>query len=268
MVRMVTKNPKRPGEEELDPDQVDALVKQIRPNIIILPAAMANVNLCEKEPELGIKNNVQIVKNFIHSIHANKLKSKIVFFSTDYLFDGKYGPYSEDAQPTPLNQYGKIKLMCEQELIKSKLDYLIIRTTGVFGWEMQRKNFVYRVLDTLSAGKELTVPNDQIYNPTYVIDLAANVLSLLKRNEKGIFHVAGPSFMDREKWTIMIADAFSLDKKLIVGKPTEFFNDVAKRPLKGGLKIDKIRSLGMDMRLPQDALIDMKARKLLDDKYD
>src|SRR3989338_3835167 len=136
------------------------------------------------------------VKNVIDALQKTT-RGKMVFFSTDYLFDGKDGPYSEDAKPNPLNVYGKLKLECEQEIQKSGLDYLIIRTTGVFGREIQRKNFLYRVTETLTRGDDLVIPNDQFANPTYVKDLVSATTNLLEMGKNGIYNVAGPEIMPR-----------------------------------------------------------------------
>jgi dTDP-4-dehydrorhamnose reductase len=249
-----------------DAAQTDAVVGKIRPDVLVLPAAMANVNLCEKEKETAYRNNVGIVRNCIAALKKTG-KGKIVFFSTDYLFDGKDGPYAEDARPNPINYYGKLKLMCEQELASSGLGYLILRTTGVFGWEKQRKNFLYRVLDTLGAKKELVIPNDQFATPTYVRDLVAAAMRLLELGKSGIYNIVGPEFVARDALAKRFAAFFGLETSLILAKPTSSFNDLAPRPLKAGFKAGKIAELGIRMRGIDEALRDMQARKAEDDAY-
>lgn len=247
-----------------DEAQVRSLIGKLKPSLLILPAAMANVNRCEKERDIAWKNNVGIVQNFLKVLDK---ACTIVFFSTDYLFDGKEGPYSEDAPPRPLNYYGQLKLECERAIEQSGHPYLIIRTTGIFGWEMQRKNFMYRVLDTLGSGKELVIPNDQWANPVYVKDLVGAVLQLLEKKQAGIFHVSGPEWMPRDKLAHIFASFFRLDESKIVARPTSFFQDTASRPLKGGLKIDKILALGIKPRTVQNALMDLVVHKNEEDRY-
>lgn len=247
-------------------NEVYDAVNKIKPKTLILPAALSNVNRCEVEHEIAYKNNVEVVKNFINAL-SNSTHAKIVFFSTDYLFDGTSGPYSEDAQPNPINFYGKLKLMCEKEIISSGLDYLIIRTTVVFGWEMQRKNFLYRVIDTLKNNKELFVPNDQYGNPTYVRDLVYAVDFLLEKDYSGIYNIVGDDYINREIFAKKIALFFGLDENLIVGKPTPYFKDVSPRPLLGGLKTDKIHKIGITMKNVEESLSDMQERKFEDDVY-
>ncbi len=247
-------------------DEVLNIVNKFKPTTVILPAALSNVNLCEVERERAYKNNVGVVKNFINSLDKSTPK-KIVFFSTDYLFDGTEGPCSEDVHPNPLNFYGKLKLMCEQEIISSQLDYLIIRTTLVFGWEMQRKNFLYRVIDTLKDNRELIIPNDQYGNPTYVKDLIYATQWLLEKGYHGIYNVVGNEYINRETFAKKIALFFGLDQNLVIGKSTSYFKEVSPRPMLGGLTNDKILKLGIKMKNVEEALSDMQERKFEDDVY-
>ncbi|MBU0591473.1 MAG: SDR family oxidoreductase [Candidatus Micrarchaeota archaeon] len=246
--------------------EIDTLFSKIKPDVAIFPAAMPNVNKCETEPEEAEKLNLGILKNVLEAMKKHGGR-KIVFFSTDYLFDGKDGPYSEDAPVKPLNEYGRIKLKCEEAIKQSGLEYLIIRTTGIFGWEKNRKNFLYRVLDNLSQGKKLELPDDQYATPVYVKDLAAATLKLLELDKNGVYNVCGPDFLNRVELANLFADAFDLDKTLISGKKTSEFQNVAPRPLRCGLKIDKITALGIRMMRIKEALVDMKKNKEKDDAY-
>lgn len=243
---------------------VSEIVGELEPSLIILPAAYANVNGCETDKELAHKNNVGIVKNVLDAAGGN---AKLVFFSTDYLFNGKSGPYDEEAAPHPLNYYGKLKLECEKLIVSSGKPHLIVRTTGIFGWEAQKKNFLYRVMDTLGAGKPLELPNDQFANATYVRDLVAATLELLDMKKSGVYNVAGSEIFSKEQLAREYAGFLKLNTSLIVGKPTTAFPSIAPRPLKGGLKIGKIEALGIRMRKVKDALADMMKRKRLDDSY-
>lgn len=247
-------------------EELDEALDKLKPELVIVPAAMPNVNKCEQEPELSHKNNVELIENVITTMKKYDGR-KIVLFSTDYLFNGKNGPYSEDETPNPLNIYGKHKLECEKEIIASGLDYLIVRTTGIFGWEKQRKNFMYRVIDTLNRKEDLIIPNDQFANPTYVKDLVSATMILLKEGKNGIFNVAGPEIMERETLARRIARFYNLDESHIIGQPTSYFRGLANRPLNSGLRIDKIRSLGICMRTVEQALEDMKIKKSEEDKY-
>jgi dTDP-4-dehydrorhamnose reductase len=249
-----------------DAERTEEVFSEIKPDTVILSAAMAWVDKCEKEPELARKNNVEALQNVLNSMKKHG-GERMVFFSTDYLFDGKDGPYSENALFHPLNVYGKLKLECEQILEKSGLNYIILRTTGVFGWEKQGKNFLYRVFKNLGNNQPLVVPDDQYATPTYVKDLVSAAMKLLEGKNYGIFNVVGPEFMNRVELATKFANGFGFDASLISGKPTSEFTSVAPRPLRAGFKIDKIKSLGIKMRTVEEAVEDMKARKDEDDKY-
>ena len=253
--------------DAVDKEKTKQLIDELSPSLVIVPAAMAHVNKCETERELAYNGNVGVVKNVLSALQETT-KGKIVFFSTDYLFDGEDGPYSEEAAPNPLNEYGRLKLQCEKEIINSGLEHLILRTTGIFGWEKQRKNFMYRVIDTLSAGKDLVVPNDQLANPTYVKDLVSATMVLLEKDLNGVFNVAGPEVMSRDELAVRMAKFYNLNPGLVKGVLTSELGGLAPRPLKAGLKIDKITGLGIKMRVLEEALGDMRKRKAEEDHYD
>ncbi|MBI4895185.1 MAG: NAD(P)-dependent oxidoreductase [Candidatus Aenigmarchaeota archaeon] len=245
-------------------EETKKLINKLSPEIVIVTAAMPDVNKCEIEKELAFKTNVGIIENIIKCLSK---KSKIVFFSSDYVFDGNSGPYSEKDKTNPINYYGELKVSCERKIINSGIKHLIIRTTGIFGWEMARKNFFYRVFDTLSSGKELFVPNDQFGNPTYVKDLVSTIEKMLNQDCEGIYNVVGEEWIARDNFARNIAKSFGLNDTLIIGKPTKYFKNIAPRPLKAGLRSDKIRKLGISIKSMDQAFEDMKNRKSIDDRY-
>ncbi|MEM7819477.1 MAG: dTDP-4-dehydrorhamnose reductase [Candidatus Aenigmatarchaeota archaeon] len=218
-------------------DDVMKVVSDFYPDIIFLTAALTNVDLCEENKELCWRINVQGTRNVVHA--ANKIGAKLIFFSSDYVFDGKSGPYSEEDKINPINNYGKSKIEAEN-IIKELSDYLIIRTTVVYGNELQCKNFASRTIKSLREGKTVKAVVDQISTPTYVGDLADKVIILTKRKKKGIYNVAGPDLMSRYEFAKHIANVFNLDENLIVPVTTLELRQKAPRPLKAGLKTNKL----------------------------
>ncbi|MFH0737707.1 MAG: NAD(P)-dependent oxidoreductase [Candidatus Micrarchaeota archaeon] len=248
------------GMEHLDATDlgaVERMLATVSPATIILPAAMSDVNRCETDPA-SLRINTDIVENVITSAKRLAQDPLMVFFSSDYIFDGKSGPYSESDTPCPINAYGRMKLGCEKLISSSGFRHLIIRTSGIFGWEPQEKNFVYRVLKTLRAGKELILPSDQSYTPTYAKDLACAIRSLSEKNAEGVFHVCGAENIGRVSFAKRIASVFGLDGSLISGRPTSSFKDSAPRPLRAGLRTCRKGSAGVIVRGITDALEDMK----------
>ena len=248
------------GMEHLDGTDLGAVERMlgaVSPDTIILPAAMSDVNRCETDPEAS-RINTDIVENVIRAARKPGQDPKIIFFSSDYVFDGKAGPYSEMDEPCPINAYGRMKLGCEKLIASSGLRHQIIRTSGIFGWEPQEKNFVYRVLKTLRGRKELALPSDQFYTPTYAKDLASAICALTKISAQGVFHISGPENLDRVSFASRIASAFGLDASYISGRPTASFKDSAPRPLRAGLRTWRKESAGLAVRGISDALEDMR----------
>ncbi|MFX1503954.1 MAG: SDR family oxidoreductase, partial [Promethearchaeota archaeon] len=166
--------------------------------------------------------------------------SKLVFFSSDYVFDGNSGPYLESDEPNPINKYGEVKLLCEG-FVKEIDDYLIIRTAVVYGFEKDSKNYFMTFSSDLMNNKKKKVPNDQFSTPTFVNDLASITIELVNKNKNGIYNVTGPDYCSRSAFALKIADKFDLNKNLIIPVSTKELNQAARRPLKAGLINNKIR---------------------------
>lgn len=239
-----------PGLTRLDitnKNEIEQLVKEAKPDWILHPAAYADVDGCEKNPDLCYKINWQGVKNVVDCAKQNECA--FLFFSTDYIFDGKNGPYSEDNKPNPLSIYGKVKLEMENYIKNNLNKYLIIRTANVFGWEEQGKNFVIRLINNLKQEKQQNIVTDQIGSPTYVGFLTKAVKYLIENNYDGVYNVAGRETIDRYRFAILVAEVFNLNKKLIQPTTTDQINQVAPRPKKGGLRIDKVSKI-LPFKLP------------------
>lgn len=218
-------------------DQVNKIVTKSTPDTILLPAANPNVEYCEEHKELTWNINVKGTENIVKA--SERIGSKIVFFSSDYVFDGLSGPYSEEDIPNPINEYGRQKLGSEK--IVSTIDNsLILRITVVYGWERNGKNFVERLVRNLIEGNRVKVPIDQIGSPTYVKNIADATFELVDKNVTGLFHLTGKNLVDRCTFAREVAEVFGLNDGLIVPVPTKELGQKAKRPLNAGMKVDKI----------------------------
>jgi len=218
-------------------EEVKLAFEKFKPRNIYMPAYIPNVDYCELNDkpneinELGVTNVVKMCKKF---------NSKLIFYSSDYIFDGVSGPYFETDTPNPINRYGQTKLLCEN-LVKQLQNYLIIRTTVVYGYNPESKNFLMTLTKDLKNQIEKVIPNDQIGSPTNVKDLAEVSIKLVEENKNGIYNVAGPDLCSRYVFALKIAHSFGLNENLIKPISTEQLKQPAKRPLRGGLIIDKIR---------------------------
>ena len=230
--------PLTPGTLPLDicnAEQVDREIGSIRPGVIYLVAALTNVDYCEQHPEEARRVNVTGVQNVVNA--ANRVGARLAFFSSDYIFNGKAGPYAEDAPPNPICEYGRQKLLAEELIASNCGDYLIIRTTVVYGWESQGKNFVVRLLKSLEQGQEVRVPDDQVGSPTYAPNLAEASVELANSSMQGIFHVVGPERVSRYEFAREAARVFGHPVELVKPVSTAELNQPAARPFEAGMTV-------------------------------
>lgn len=236
---------------------VQQIIKEFKPDIVLFPAAKPYVDYCELNPEETWKINVDTVKNVLEEIAEQKIT--FVYFSSDYVFDGVSGPYTEEDEINPLSVYGKQKAECERIVREMCPQHIIIRTTGVYGWEDEQKNFVASLIKRVNSGETVTVPVDQIGSPTYAADLARAVFDLIKNKATGIYNVSGPEVMNRYEFALVIASVFGLNQSLIKPVNTPDLKQPAARPLKAGLIIKKLeKETGVRMLSPREAFLIMK----------
>lgn len=219
-------------------EEVKKTLNFFSPKIVWCPAGLTNVNYIEENEKESYLRNVQGLKNLFEACKEKNII--IVFFSTDYIFDGHGGPYAENDIPNPINIYGKHKLEAEN-LIKEilKEHYFIFRTTWVYGFERQGKNFVYSAVNNLSNDREIKVSDEMFSTPTYVEDLVNVSINLVEKKSYGLFNIAGSEYISRFDFAHKIAEVFKLNTNLIKKVKYETLNKPAKRPLKTGLKNDK-----------------------------
>ena len=233
-------------------------ILNINPDIIILTAAMTNVDKCELEKELALKVNTAGTKNVIEA--CEKTDAKLVFLSTDFVFDGeKKASYTEKDMPNPLNYYGETKLLAEKEIKNSALDYLICRTAVLYGANSTKLNFITWIIKSLQEKNPISIVTNQINSPTYVENLAEIIWELIQNEASGIFHTAGDRAYNRYEMAVMCAKFFDLDKRLIT--PVRDFKQVATRPFNAGLDVSKLkRFLGNNIKIfdLEDGLKHMK----------
>jgi dTDP-4-dehydrorhamnose reductase len=207
--------------------------------VVFLAAADANVDRCEREPQITARVNVD-APGTVAKI-CGELGAVLVYYSTDYIFDGAAGPYGEEDRPNPICVYGAQKAGAEEE-IRGLLptSHLILRTTVVYGSEPAGKNFLIRLLQNLRNQTAIRVPTDQIGSPTFVNDLAEASWELVDADARGTFNVAGSERMDRHAFALLAARTFQLDPAPISGVVTSELNQVAARPLNAGLRVGKV----------------------------
>lgn len=214
--------------------EVRQLVAQAEPDVIINCAAMTNVDACESERELAWKVNVGGIENIIEA--SRRTDATVVHVSSDYVFDGKNGPYTEEDRPEPLSYYGKTKLAGENALLSSGIKFLIARTMVLYGFATGVKaNFVLWLIQSLENGTPVRIVDDQFGNPTLADDLAYGLIRGVELGKTGIFNIAGRDIVSRFEFAQKIARGFGLDESLITPVKTAQLRQPAHRPLKSGL---------------------------------
>lgn len=179
---------------------------------------------------------------------CQKTNKKIIYISTDFVFNGKKKFYTEEDKPDPLNWYAKTKYEGEKAVQESGVDYIIARSAYPYRAFFKRSDFVRGLIDKLQKNEKLNMVTDHIMVPTFIDDLVNALDVLIQRDEKGIFHIVGSQSITPFQATLKIAEVFDLDSSL-VSKTTrrEYFAGKAPRPFCLNLKNDKIGRLGIEM---------------------
>ncbi len=221
-----------------DPGEAARFVVAHRPKVVYLAAGMTHVDGCERDPARAMRVNCDGPAALARAVRA--VGGRTVYFSTEYVFDGEGGPYAEGDRASPVSAYGASKLAGEEAVRSVDPAALIIRTTVVYGPETQGKNFAYQLATCMAGGRTMRVPVDQVSTPSYNRDLARATLDLAARGAQGIFHVAGMERLDRVAFARRLAAAAGLDARGIDPVTTAALGQAARRPLRAGLRIDKL----------------------------
>ncbi|MGH7311661.1 MAG: SDR family oxidoreductase [Candidatus Rokuibacteriota bacterium] len=219
----------------------ERLIAETAPDWIFCSAGLTHVDYCEDAPDEAYRANRDAPAAAARV--AARRGARLVYYSTEYVFDGRAGPYAETDRPNPLSVYGRSKLEGEDAVLQANPGGLVIRTTVVYGPEPQGKNFVYQLLRRLRAGERMVVAADQRSSPTYNEDLAAASVELAERGVEGVIHVAGPAIVDRYAFARATCEVFDLDPDLLTAAPTAELRQRAARPLNAGLRTDRARAL-------------------------
>ena len=224
-----------------DGDAVYKLITSVKPDVIIHAAAMTQVDQCELNKIDCWNTNVTATRFVVDA--ARETKSRVIFISTDFVFDGINGPYKEGDIPNPVNYYGSSKLAAEKAIMESGVDWTIVRTILVVGKteKDQRQNILSWVKEKLEKKENIKVVDDQVRTPTFVDDLAEGILLVIEKNAKGIFHLAGKDTLTPYQIAKATADFLRLDANLIERVNGNTFQQAAPRPPITGFIIEKAK---------------------------
>lgn len=230
-------------------NDVESVFTSVMPDVVINTAAMTNVDACETDRDgalllnaTSVKYQVEVLEN-LQKKHPG-YKPHYIHLSTDFIFDGTHGPLDEDEKPNPLSYYAETKLLAENIVTASTLDWSIARTVLVFGIvdNMSRSNIVLWVKSNLEQGKTINVVDDQFRTPTLAEDLADGCILIAEKRAKGIYNISGKDFYSILDLARVVADYYGLDKNLIKPSKSSDIKQPAKRPPITGFIIDKAKN--------------------------
>jgi dTDP-4-dehydrorhamnose reductase len=219
-------------------EQVAEAFKRVKPDVVIHAATLTDVDKCELNKEFAWKINVEGTRNIVES--ARNAGSFLMYISTDYVFNGEKGMYTEQDNPDPINYYGLTKLKAE-ELVKASGEYFIARPSVIYGSTpaLGKVNFALWLIETLRKGERVKIVTDQWNTPTLNTSLAEMTLEAAMRSLTGTFHLCGATRVSRLEFAQLIAETFGLDKRLIDPVLSSQFSWPAKRPMDSSLDTTK-----------------------------
>jgi len=267
------------GINILDKLSVFEAISSSNASLILHMAAKTNVDGCELDKKrdkeiLSFKSrkdkediwkkeqtawavNVFGTQNIVDA--CQKTNKKIIYISTDFVFNGQKKSYTEEDKPDPLNWYAKTKYEGEKIIQESGLEFIIARTAYPYRAFFAKNDFVRSLIGKLQKNENLNMVTDHIMVPTFIDDLVNALDVLIQRDEKGIFHVVGSQSITPFAAALKIAETFDLDSSLIL-KTTrnKYFAGKAPRPFCLNLKNDKIGTMGIEMSTFDKGLLEIK----------
>ena len=186
-----------------------------RPEVVVHLAAMADVGACERDPERASAVNVEATAAIARLCRRHA--ARLVFVSTEYVFDGRRGFYREDEAPGPNTRYGSTKREAEQRVAELAPRWSVVRTSIVYGWPAPgRRNFVPWLVERLRSGQSYRAPTGVLRTPVYVEHLVDGLVRLTEQDFPGIHHVAGSDCVSMRDFALAVADAFDLDRRQVL----------------------------------------------------
>jgi dTDP-4-dehydrorhamnose reductase len=225
--------------EITDKAKVETTIANIMPDVIVHAATLTDVDKCELNRELAWKINVEGTLNIIQAAKIND--AFLLYISTDYVFDGEKGNYTETDLPSPINFYGYTKLKAEEAIKKALHNYCIARTSVIYGSTPAagKTNFALWLLNKLKNKEQIKVFTDQSNSPTLNTSLVEMTLEIAERKLTGTYHISGATPISRYNFAELFAKTFDLDPSLIIPILSKELKLPARRPKNSSLNTSK-----------------------------
>ena len=235
-----------------DLNNLRELLEKEKPDVLVNTMGYSNIDFCELNKSDTEMLHVEVTEKICKL--CENIGTKQIFISSDYVFDGERGNYSEDDVPNPINYYGLSKLKAEQLILKNPIN-TIIRTSVIYDWDY-RARFFNSVIKNLQNNQEINATTDVYNSVTFLDNLVESIFKVITLNQNGIFHVVDSACVNRFEFAEMIAKIFRLDKNLIktVSVQDEPKN-IAKRPKNACLNNSKAKKeLGLNFNTIEEGV--------------
>lgn len=245
--RLVIEGVQMIGADLTDDQQVRTVMGKVKPELVVHCAAATDVDRCQREPEWADRSNR--VMSGVMARASREHSAKLVHISTDAVFDGVGGPYSETDPPNPISIYGKSKLEGEQ-LVQAYATEAIVIRTNLFGWHFHpaRQDLAEWFLDNLRKGITSRGFVDVFFSPILVNDLGSIILELVEVGAQGLFHVGGADCISKLEFGRKLAERFGFPPSLVEpGLPRDVALDAprARRLCLDSSKVEQVLRHGM-----------------------
>lgn len=231
-------------------------------SVVLHMAAKTDVDSCEDDKILLEEGsawmvNVEGTQNIVEA--AKKTGKRVVYISTDFVFDGTKKFYTEQDEPNPLNWYASTKYEGEKVVKKSALSYTIVRIAYPYRSQFkEKKDFVRKMLEKMKNGEKIIALTDHIFTPTFIDDITSALSFILKKDIEGIYHIVGSQSLTTYDAAKLIAEIFEVKANIEPITRSVYFKDRAFRPFKLVLKNDKVTKLGIKMKRFDKGLLEVK----------
>jgi dTDP-4-dehydrorhamnose reductase len=227
----------------LDRGALQDLLLGLKPHLVIHTAALSDIDFCEANPEAAEAVNVQVTRQIADLCRRRAVR--LVFFSSDSVFDGRTGRYRETDQPQPLNQYARTKVRAEEAIISILANHAIIRPSLIMGLPVAESgnSFFWRLAQSLRGGSVSSFPASEFRTPIDVITLSRATWEVAQSGFAGLLHLAGNDRLSRYDMARRIAGALGYPTALIVDKEPVIERGRALRPADASLDNTRAKNL-------------------------
>ena len=195
-------------------EAVFSLIKNVSPTIVYHLAGLSSLDKCERDKELAYAINVSGTVNIVAAIASLNPNCKLVFMSSDYVFEGTAGRYKETSEKKPTTQYGITKATAE-DYVLTLSNSLVCRTSNVFG---HGGNFYNFLIEKISHNEKIEAFEDAQYTPTYIGYLIDSIIKLADSKFKGVIHIAGPDVVSRFDFAKQLATMYDKGREELVAR--------------------------------------------------